>query len=396
MPLQIDNRTLSLLITSRFSEVNLDSFSDEDWNLLINKMQSEGVAPLMYWAFSKAGRLSSLPQGVRNFLRVVYASTWTQNHKMFKELEILAHLFFQAEIPIVVLKGACYALTIYPDIGLRQMGDLDLLVPAAKLAQAVEIAKSLGYVDTLLETFPGLNDLLNHHVCLKKNDLQTFTLEIHDRLVGEDAFSYSVPVDWFWEQTQVLDMPSKKTHFEKLLMLTPEAQILYSACHAMLQHGGEKVPLRWYYDLDQLVRIYNGRMDWYLLLSQAKSFEWGSALDAALSRTIAYFDTPVPDQARADLLNSVDRHRSLVSLKQIHPSTHILEEEQKLRSLNWHGKFRLVMALILPNPAYMRWRYQLKNSWLLLFYYPFRWWGIIKDAVRTVFFMFKKILVTRI
>jgi len=80
----------------------------------------------------------------------------------------------------------------------------------------------------------------------------------------------------------------------------------------------------------------------------------------------------------------------LVALKQTRPATHILEERQKLFSLNGYGKFRLVLALIMPSPAYMRWRYHLKNYWFLPIYYLIRWGGILKDLI----FTFKALLTT--
>jgi hypothetical protein len=173
-------------------------------------------------------------------------------------------------------------------------------------------------------------------------------------------------------------------------MLTPTAQVLYAASHAMLQHGGKGVPLRWFYDLDLMIRSYAARMDWELLLTQARAFEWSSALDAALSQTYTYFNTPIPEHVRTSLAKQIDRHQELVGLLQIKPATHILEERQKLLSLNWHGRFRLVLALIAPSPAYMRWRYQLKTSWVIPFYYLFRWRGIFKDAVHTIILLVKK------
>jgi hypothetical protein len=287
----------------------------------------------------------------------------------------------------VVLKGACFALTIYPDIGLRPMSDLDILVPKTKLAEAVQIAKILGYEDTVPDASPGLRDLLNHEVCLQKTGQNSITLELHHSLVADKSFTYAVPVDWFWSQTELLG-GSSQTCFENLRMLTPSAQVLYAATHAMLQHGGRNAPMRWYYDLDQLIRFYADRMDWDLLLSQAKTFEWSSALDAALSQTCAYFNTPVPEHARVYLAERPDRHRDLVALLKIKPATHILEERQKFLSLNGYGRFRFVMALFAPSPAYMRWRYQLKNSWILPAYYVFRWWVILKDAIQTLLHYF--------
>ena len=88
----------------------------------------------------------------------------------------------------MVLQGVCFALTIYPDIGLRPMGDLDLLLPKAKLAEAVQVAKMTGYVDSLPEAASGLNDLLSHHVFLQKMDVQPFTLELHYSLVADSIY----------------------------------------------------------------------------------------------------------------------------------------------------------------------------------------------------------------
>ncbi len=382
-----DIHNLSLILSGRFQD--WDSFSATDWDPLIRLAQLQGVGPLLYKTLSGAGKFSTLPESARNALRGMYASSWTTNRNLFHELEILASRFAQAEIPAVVLKGACLALTIYPDMALRPMGDLDVLVPASRLAEAVSIAKSLGYVDTYPEATPGLTELLNHEVCLQKAGPQPVTLELHHSLVADKSFTYAVPVDWFWEQTEPLVSPSLP-RLEMLRMLTPTAQVLYGAAHAMLQHGGRNAPLRWFYDLDLLVRSYSGRMDWDLLLSQAEKFEWGSALDVALAQTHALFNTPIPEAVLTQLSDNTDRHRRLVELKQIPPATHILEERQKLLSLNTYGRFRLVAALIAPKPAYMLWRYQLKSSWLLPFYYFYRWWVILKDAVLTGLHLFRK------
>jgi hypothetical protein len=166
-------------------------------------------------------------------------------------------------------------------------------------------------------------------------------------------------------------------------MLTPTAQVLYAASHAMLQHGGHAVPLRWEYDIDQLLRAYAGCLDWELLFSQARAFAWGSALGAALVRVQEYFDTPIPADILARLESITDQHAGLVALKQTRPVTHILEERLKLLSLNWHGRMRLVRALLFPSPAYMRWRYQFQGFWPLPWYYLARWGGILKDGFQT-------------
>ncbi len=370
--------------------VDWDSFSTVDWEQLIFKAQAQGLAPLIYWVLSRSGNFSTIPESARNSLRAMYSGTWIYNQQILKELGALAGSFKQAKIPLVVLKGACFMLTIYPDIGLRPMGDLDVLVPRSKRSEALQIAKSLGYVDTMPEASPGLNDLLNHHICLQKTGSPSIMLEIHHSLVADQSFRYAVPVDWFWEQTEPLETLFLKASDLDLFMLTPTAQVLFAASHATLQHGGNVTPLRWFYDLDRLIRFYAGHIDWDLLLSRAVIFEWGSALEAALSKTVACFDTPIPEHVLTSLSGNSDRHRQLVGLKQGQPAMHVLQKYQYFLSLNWYGRLRLILALFVPSPAFMRWRYQLKSSWLFPVYYLFRWWQILKGALQIIIVLVKR------
>jgi hypothetical protein len=379
----MDNRILCLALSGRANDADWASLSAQDWEALSKRAQAEGVGPLLYRALSRPGKGWSVPAPARDFLRLIYAATRIQNQAIFAELEGLLPLFQRAGIPVVLLKGACFAQTVYPDIGLRPMGDVDLLVPGPKLAEAARIAKSRGFVDTVPEAAPGLRDLLNHEICLRKPGPQPVTLELHHSLVADKTFSYAVPVEWFWSQTEPLGA-SAQAGFGHVLALTPTAQVLYAAAHAMLQHGGQNTPLRWIYDLDRLLRVHAGRVDWELMLSQARKFEWGSALEAALIHTVACFATPIPDGVLAALAESPDRHRGLVALKQTRPATHLLLERQKLMSLNGYGRFRLVLALAFPSPVYMLWRYGLKNGWLLPIRYTFRWLSIAADALRTL------------
>ncbi len=388
------HQTLGLILSGRAAAAGLESFSAGEWEALSKQAHAEGVGPLLYRALSRSESGSSIPASTWDFLRLVYAATRIRNQAIFSELASLLPLFHRAGIPVVLLKGACFALTVYPDPGLRPMGDADLLVPRLKLAEAVRIARSQGFVDAAPEAAPGLRDLLNHEICLRRAGPQPVTLELHHSLVAERTFTYAVPVDWFWQQTEALK--SSRAGFGQAWMLTPTAQVLYAAAHAMLQHGGEIAPLRWFYDLDLLIRHYRDRLDWELLLSQARKFEWGSALEAALAQTVAYFATPVPDPVRAALVGSPDRHRELVALKQQRPPTHILLEGQKLMSLGLYGRIRLILALAFPSPAYMRWRYGLDNAWALPLWYVVRWWGIFKDALRTLAALAQKVrLVSR-
>ena len=376
---------LAQIILKKGEFLTEDTYSDAEWDILIHKAHSEGVAPLVYQALFSTGNISFLPENVQSFLRLGYASTQIQNQIIFTELEALSRLFSQEKISLVALKGIAYALTVYPEFGLRPMGDIDLLAPKEKMALAVELVQTLGYQIAKPEISFGLHDLLNHEICLQKNTEHPLFVELHHSLVADKAYSYAVPVDWFWEQTELLHSPFATESLGNLLILKPEAQILYAAAHAMLQHGEGNAPLRWFYDVDSLVRRYEESMDWELLCSQAQIFEWGSALNRFLALDINYFDTPIPKRVMEAFEKHPDQHRKLVIAKKNTPQTRFEAEYQRLLSLNFLGRIRLVFALIFPSPAYMRWRYGLTNPLKIPFLYFFRWGEIIKDVIRAGF-----------
>jgi hypothetical protein len=380
--LDFNIQCLSRLISRRFEATDWQHYLASDWERLIQCAKTQGVAPLLYWAFTKAELLKEIPAESQKALRLAYAAVQIENKAITRELHLLAERFEQANLPLVALKGACFALTIYDDLALRPMTDLDVLVPASRLKESVEIAKSLGYQENYPEASPGLRDLLNHEISLTKSDTQAIVLELHHKLIANKLFRFSAPMDWFWEQTEPLPRQAG-TSQASLLMLTPTAQLLYSAAHLALQHGSRLASLRWYYDLDLLVRRYTGRIDWGLLILQARRFEWGSAVYAACSEAQSYFETPLPEQVMKELHEQHDRNESLVRHKRVQPRTHIQEEWQNLLALNGYGRLRLIAALVAPAPAYMLQRYGLKRKWQLPFYYLFRWGTIFMDAIQT-------------
>ena len=378
-----ENEVLCRIVTDRFDVPTLKALSSGYWDRVLASANSEGLSPMVYWTLSRSEILNSLPEPVRHKLSAAYAVTWLQNDHLLNELRILTEWCRAAAIPIVLLKGACFALTIYPDIGLRPMGDMDVLVPAGRRAQVAEFAKSQGFAEALPEAAPGIDEMLSLHVRLQKPGPQPLTLEVHDGLVGGRVFTYGVPVDWFWNQTTEL-AGSARERFESVRMLTPSAQLLYATAHAMLQHGGRGAPLRWFLDMHLLITHYTENLDWDLLLTQAKTFEWTSALAAAVSHTQSCFDTPVPELVQSRLRSVSDRHQVLVANLQAKPATRFQEEGEKLSGMSSYGKTRVVLAMVFPAPSYMKWRYQLNSRWSLPGAYLRRWSGILADGLRTL------------
>ena len=157
-------RTLS----DRQEQVNWTTFTRDEWGLFVQMAEAEGVGPLLYWkaknqqsvVSGQQTAISSLksiwPPQVFQALQASYYKTAAHNALLFRELERVLAAFAAAGIPVIVLKGAVLAQTIYPDPGLRPMGNLDLLVNRDQIELAVAILKHQEYAEML-----GVSDYIH-------------------------------------------------------------------------------------------------------------------------------------------------------------------------------------------------------------------------------------------
>jgi hypothetical protein len=324
------------------------------------------------------------------------------------------HLCTPAQIPVVILKGAALATTLYPSIGLRPMGDLDLLVPPDRLAEAVACLQALGYVEPAPDMVPGLNQVVGHHVGLDGGEAIPLHVELHWTLAAGEHARHAPSMPWFWQQTEPLSMgagglgsggareprstgageqrrgaeansPLHPSTSAPLLTLTPTAHLLYLAAHLMLQHGSARASLLWFCDLDLLVRRQADRLDWDELLRRAREFHWTAALHAALRGAQDRFGTPLPQGFLDALAETEDRQAARLVARKADPrQTRAMGVWNFLSPLDGQARLRLALAIALPSPAYVRWRYQPRPGWLWPLCYPYRWLDILREGLSTL------------
>lgn len=396
----MNDETLSRLcrvLAGQADQVNWSAFLPADWQEFVVRGQAHGVAPLLYYTLQGAGWPEQVPAQVRATLQREYYTTKARNMLFYTELARILNAL--QGIPVVVLKGAALASTLYPDIGLRPMVDLDLLVPREKLETAVQIMRRQGYYEPVPEIVPGFHRTHLHHVCLQLADSHHNTLvELHWKLIGGDANRHSPSTGWFWEHTERLILKpwllgqSDDGEYEQIaggtafLQLTPEAHLLYLAAHLIVQHRAAGPRLLWLYDQHLIMTRYAELINWDELLEQSLGFHWDTALYTALMGTRERFGTYLPEE----LLNGWDRLYRLPNRHALQPQAQTLHTRasglwDELTELNWQGRLYLLRAHLFPSPKYLHWRYQLKlPSWLWFLYYPYRWFDFGSDMWRTL------------
>ena len=157
----------------------------DDWDNLITEAENYSVAPLLFTNLRESGVDMPVNQKMKLFALVQRHKH--ENSARTTALNEIVSACGKAFIPVVVLKGAFLAHTIYPDPSLRPMSDIDILVPPAREAEVMRILRELGYS---APEGPGSQYLSEHHHlpgAHKTVDNQHILVEVHHSALSGDA-----------------------------------------------------------------------------------------------------------------------------------------------------------------------------------------------------------------
>ena len=199
--------------------------SNIDWIRIETIAAEEGVIGILYKNLKDSG----IPQSTLASFKDYYLSIAVRNIININALEQIEEALRSEKIEVMTLKGASLLITIYPDIGMRPMGDLDLMVRPGERARFVNLLYSLGYKEDPL--FPHFFN--KDRVVI---DLHTHALNI-DRIASradlfptgmEPVWSKSIPwkenYQWLRRPDEVdnillLSQHSMKHSFSKVIWL---------------------------------------------------------------------------------------------------------------------------------------------------------------------------------
>jgi hypothetical protein len=194
-----------------------------------------------------------------------------------------------AGVPMLPLKGACFAETLYGDVALRPMVDLDLGVARADLERAGELIASLGF-RTSFPPRARYTPAHAHDVSFTDDDL---VVELHYKLFHELAGDAAIePLFEHAIVHELFGKPRRVPAWHDHLFLT--------AAHAATHAFGDS-PL-WLIDVALLV----GRADLRLAWQEANRRRLGPAYRAALDTAHA----ALPAQVPAPPLDPIDKLRA--------------------------------------------------------------------------------------
>ena len=276
-----ENRLLVSCIQAGISEAAVYEIHDMlrlplAWEEFLKSAFWHRVAPLVY------GNLKDIPEGclvppdVMEQLKKEYFATLARNMLLYDGLKRVLESFHEEEIEVILLKGAALAKTVYADIGMRPMGDIDIMVRREDLSQAEGRLSALGYV--FCGGHPPEWWRENHNHIGYHHPEKTLRVELHWHITNElnplriRDFDFDI-IDSFWKKTALGEAFGGKG-----LILSPEDSLLYLSIH-FLKHrffnsanGGftSKGALLQLSDILYTLKHYGDTIDWVRFMKEGE------------------------------------------------------------------------------------------------------------------------------
>lgn len=235
---------------------------DFDGDHLLNLAIKNGVGGLLYRNLEKADSLQKLDPGHRERLQSIYYQTVRLNLKLIHDLKKVLHKLDHENINVVLLQGMALLNTVYKDIGLRPMKDIDLWVLPDDYSRLVGSLEDVGfqreafYPQTCFKCETAI-DINTHILWADRIKARGLLLNIGQKKIFENAHE--------------IDFEGQKA-----LCLNPYDQVLYLSLH-VIKHHAER--LIWLVDVKGLIKNWT-TSEWNALIHRAT--------ELGLEKTVAH------------------------------------------------------------------------------------------------------------
>jgi hypothetical protein len=270
----------------RLLQAKVDPAFEVDWNALVKYFHKEGMAGIAYQCL----RDRQLPAQIHSTLAGLYHGNVARNLNFVAALDSLEKALAQAALEVMTLKGASLMAHIYPNIGLRPMEDLDLLVRPADHQCLVRILVELGYRQNKRRTYSFVKGKT--------------VLDIHCSPLNTDRIrnrSHLLPtgLDAIWARSAAWESGYR-------WIRRPDAadNVLLLAQHLM-KHNFSR--LIWLEDIYRILSSADNRL-WDLLLERADQLQQQKSLAYTLYLLQDYYGLALPvNKGTAGLPPSLSR-----------------------------------------------------------------------------------------
>ncbi|HEX3062069.1 MAG TPA: nucleotidyltransferase family protein [Usitatibacter sp.] len=258
-----------------------------DWRLLLALCERHGLAPLFERHLSSLDA-QGMPLKARAALWARAQSVARRNREMADELAAVVALLDANGVASIPYKGPTLALAAYGDLGLREFGDLDLLVRAADVLRAKTLLAQRGYA-------------MPQQLTREQEEALIASSLLYELPLVDPARGVMVELHWR-EDPDVSVLPLADHRWWRSLACTEvsgrsvrslsNTQLLLALCLHGTKHFWSS--LGWLVDIAELMRRDTGiDSQWVRVQARANGCERRVGLGLRMAKDL--LDAPVPD-----------------------------------------------------------------------------------------------------
>jgi len=331
------------------------------WAEVLDLVEGSNVAPAVY----AAARDMAMPAEVREALEQAFFRSAAANTRCLHQLAGVWDALSRTGAPLLLLKGAALAETLYGDPGLRTIGDIDLLIPAEHVRGCRDALLDLGYRPTQLEEQPGsLLETSNQEAFEPPPPYRTL-VELHWHIVDVPYYMHRIPVAWFWDNSEAAEIAGRPFR-----VLNPEANLVYLPSHLAFHHRFQR--LHSLFDLALLIARRGEEVDWARVAAAARSFELLAVLRETLDRLARSWPALPLDEARRQAAAAAPSRMDARLYRHLTAearSTPLRFYTTLVTLPDLASRLRYARLVVFPQPSYMRSRYRVGSDWQLPYWY---------------------------
>lgn len=266
-----------------------------DWERLLRQADSAGVKAILEALLEENGLLDAVPARPREHLDAARVVALRHRRLTGYEVERIRRALAGLGLPLILLKGAAYAMAGLPAGRGRLFSDIDILVPKASLARVEGALMQHGWAATHHDAYDQryYRDWM-HELPPMVHQRRGNAIDVHHAILPETAPVRPDPALLRAAAQPIAGQDPPAGDVPALYTLSAHDMFLHSAVH--LFFGGEfDHGLRDLFDLHRLALHCGSRPGfWEDLAPRARALELERPLFYALRYLERVFGTPIP------------------------------------------------------------------------------------------------------
>lgn len=277
-----------LLLTVLRTPAAMASLGLAQWDLVLRQAEPANLSATLLYLAEEQGVLAALAEPVRE--RLEWTRLPAQRHRQAVAWEVsqIAGALAPLHLPVVLLKGAAYALADLPAARGRMFSDIDILVPFDRIPEVESALMLDGWVTNTPDAYDQryYREWMHELPPMQHAKRQT-VIDVHHAILPRTA---AARPDAGKLRSAARRLPGTRDIF----VLAPVDLVLHSAVH-LFYEGEFEHGLRGLVDLHRLFQSFGAQPDFgKTLVARARELELGRPLFYALRYCSRMLGTAVP------------------------------------------------------------------------------------------------------